>query len=94
MSLHNNAAERAIRDLVVDRRRVRFPNWRAARNFAILRTFVATYEKNGISAYQATIRMARDPTWSIFTDGIPPPIFGGGAAPKDEQAASAEPDPA
>ena len=93
MPLHNNAAERAIRDLVVDRRRVRFPNWRAARNFSILRTFAATCEKNGISAYRATIRMARDSTRSIFADGIPPPIFGGGAAPKDEQAASAEPDP-
>ena len=95
MPASNNDTERSVRDLLaVDRRRVIFPNWRAARNFAILRTFAATCEKNGISAYQATIRMARDPTWSIFTDGIPPPIFGGGAAPKDEQAVSAEPDPA
>ncbi len=95
MPLHNNAAERAIRDLAVavDRRRAIFPNRRAARNFAILRTFAATCVKNGITAYQATIRMARDPTRRIFTNGIPPPVFGGGAAPKDEQAASAEPDP-
>ena len=92
MPLHNNGTERTIRDmLVVDRRRVRFPDWRGARNFSILRTFAATCEKNGISAYQATIRMARDPIWDIFTDGIPPPIFRGGAAPRDERAASAEP---
>ena len=60
--LHNNYTARTIRDqLVVDRRRVRFPCWRGARNFSILRTFATIYEKNGISAYQATIRMARDP---------------------------------
>ena len=76
---------------MVDRRRVRLPNWRTAHNFAILRTFAATCEKNGISAYQAAIRMARDPTWDIFTDGIPTLISGGGAAPTDERAASAEP---
>ncbi len=70
MPASNNDTERSIRYLlVVDRRRVIFPDWRAARNFATLRTFAATCEKNGISAYQATIRMARDPTWSIFTDG-------------------------
>ena len=92
MSLENNGTERTIRDkLVIDRRRVRFPNWRAARNFAILRTFAATCEKNNLSAYQATIMMTLDPTWDIFTDGIPPPISGGGAAPTDERAASAEP---
>ena len=73
MPLHNNDTERTIRDLlVVDRRRVRFPSWRAARNFSILRTFAATCEKNGTFAYQTTIRMARDPAWDIFTDGIPP----------------------
>ena len=73
MPASNNDTERSVRDLLaVDRRRVRFPNWRAARNFAILRTFAATCEKNGITAYQATIRMARDPTWSIFTDGNTP----------------------
>ena len=93
MPLHNNGAELTIRDsVVVERRRVRFPDWRAARNFSVLRTFAATCEKNGLSAYQATIRMAQDPFWGIFTDGIPPPVFGGGAAPADKRAASAEPD--
>ncbi len=63
MSYYNNYTERSVHDLLaVDRRRVIFPNWRAARNFTILRTFAATCEKNGISAYQATIRMACDPT--------------------------------
>ena len=92
----SNDTERSIRDLVaVDPRMVRFPDWRAARNFAILRTFAATCEKNGISAYRATIRMARDPTWSIFTDGnTPAHLRGKRGATKDEQAASAEPDPA
>ena len=92
MPLHNNDTERSIRDLlVVDRRRVRFPDWRGARNFSTLRTFAATCERNGISAYQATTMMARDPAWDIFTDGIPPPISRGGVAPGDERAASAEP---
>ncbi len=73
MPYSNNDTERSVHDLlVVDRRRVIFPNWRAARNFSILRTFAATCEKNGISAYQATIPMARDPTRSIFTDGNTP----------------------
>ncbi len=36
----------------------------------LLRTFAATCEKNGISAYQATARMAQDPAWDIFTDGV------------------------
>ena len=93
MPLHNNGTERTIRDmLVVDRRRIRFPDWRAARNFSVLRTFAATCEKNGMSAYQATARMAQDPTWDIFTDGIPPPILScGGATPADDRAASAAP---
>ena len=74
MPANNNDTERSVRDLavVVDRRRVRFPNWRAARNFAILRTFAVTCEKNGMSAYRAAIRMARDPIWSIFPDGNTP----------------------
>ena len=92
MSLENNGTERTIRDkLVIDRRRAIFPNWRAARNFSILRTFAATCEKNGISAYQAHQQDGARPPRDIFTDGIPPPISGGGAAPTDERAASAEP---
>ena len=92
MVLENNGTEWTMRDkLVIDRRRVRFPNWRAARNFAILRTFAATCEKNGISAYQAHQQDGARPPRDIFTDGIPPPISGGGAAPTDERAASAEP---
>ena len=90
MSLH---MEQTIRDrVVVERRSVRFTNWRAARNFSVLGTFAATCEKNGMSAYQATIRMVQDPSWDIFTDGIPPPVFGGGATPADDRAASAAPD--
>ena len=93
MPLNDNPTELTIRDrVVVERRRVRFPDRRAARNFSVLRTFAATCEKNGISAYQATVRMAQDPFWDIFTDGIPPPVLGGGAAPADKRAASAEPD--
>ena len=93
MPLHSNGTERTIRDmLVVDRRRVRFPDWRAARNFSVLRTFAATCEKNGISAYQATVRMVQDHAWDIFTDGISPPIhFCGGATPAYDRAASAAP---
>ena len=90
MSLH---MEQTIRDrVVVERRSVRFTNWRAARNFSVLGTFAATCEKNGMSAYQATIRMVQDPSWDIFTDGIPPPVFGGGATPADDRAVSAAPD--
>ena len=77
MPLHNNYTERIIRDMIVKmRRRVTFPCMKGANNFAIMRTFAATCWKNGISVYDATILMAKDPTWNIFNHAIPPPIFG------------------
>ena len=59
------------------RNRVAFPDMKGANNFAIMRTFAATCWKNGISVYEATILMAKDPTWNIFNHTVPPPIFGG-----------------
>ena len=77
MPLHNNGTERTIRDkVVVDRRRVRYPDMKGARNFSVMRTVSATCEKNGVRVHHATIMMAKDPTWDIFHSGIPPPIFG------------------
>ena len=58
----NNDTERSVRDLAVNRCRVRFPNWRAVRSFSILRMFAATCKKNRISVCPATIRMVHDPT--------------------------------
>ena len=79
---HTNGVERTIRSRVAVIRKANgpFPNRKAARNYSVLQTFAATCEKNGISAYDATLAMARDPDWSIFTAGIPPPILGGTAA--------------
>ena len=77
MPLH--ITERTIWDmLIVDCKKVRFPDWGGAHNFFILRTFAAACE-NDIS-YQAAILTAQDSTWDIFTSAIPPPIFGRGAA--------------
>ena len=82
MPPHTNGVERTIRSRVAVIRKANgpFPNRKAARNHSVLQTFAATCEKNGISAYDATLAMARDPNWSIFTAGIPPPILGGTAA--------------
>ena len=81
MTFHNNGVEGTIRDCVVpDRRRGRFLNERAAYNHSIIRSFAATCRKNGISPYRATLMMAEDTRWSIFSSGIPPPIFGRGAS--------------
>ena len=76
--LHTNNVERIIRTHVVARNRRPkgpFPNWRAAYKFSILQTFAATCAKNGISVYAATIQMAKNHTWDMFTSGIPPPII-------------------
>ena len=79
--LHNNDTERIFRDgFVMDRKCNPFPNWTAARNFSANRSFALTCEKNGISAYHAAMRMAQDPSWDVFTSGIPPPIMRGAAA--------------
>ena len=37
------------------------PNWRAARNFSMIQTFVATCRKNGISPYHAVLKRWNDP---------------------------------
>ena len=81
MPLHNNDTELIIRRYVIAGRRSKgpFPNWRAAYN-SILQSFAATCEKNGITSYRATLEMAKDPSWDIFTSGVPPPILAGGAA--------------
>ena len=75
--LHNNATEQDILYNVITggRKKGPFPNWKAAQNFFVLKTFVATCKKNGISVYDATMRMARDSNWDIFTDCVPPPIM-------------------
>ena len=80
MPLHTNGVENSIRhNIVAPYRRGKgpFPNWTAARNFSIQQTFAATCRKNGVSVYDATVQMARDPDWNIFTRGIPPPIMPG-----------------
>ena len=77
MPLQNNDTEQSILQCIaVDRRRVIFPDMKGAYNFSVMKTFSATCKKNGIGVYRATIMMAKDPTWTIFNSGIPPPIFG------------------
>ena len=75
--LHNNATEQTILHNVITggRKKGPFPNWKAARNFSVNKTFAATCKKNGISVYDAIIRMSRDRNWDIFTDCVPPPII-------------------
>ena len=85
LAFQNNGTEGIIRDdIVVDRRRYRFPNEKAAKNFAIIRSFSATCRKNGISPYEALKETGNDMRFDIFNVGIPPPIFGGGASECDE----------
>ena len=79
MPPHTNGIEQTIRRRVAVIRKANgpFPNWKAAQNYSVLQTFSATCEKNGISAYGATLAMAGDPDWGVFTAGIPPPILKG-----------------
>ena len=77
MPLQNNGTEQDILECIaVDRRRIIFPDMKGAYNFSVMKTFSATCKKNGIGVYRATIMMAKDPTWTVFNRGIPPPIFG------------------
>ena len=77
MPLHNNDIKRDIRDKIVpDRNRSRLPDMKGVYHFAVMRTIVATCQKNDISLYQYTMMMAKDPTYDIFNHAIPPPIFG------------------
>ena len=77
MPLHNNGTELSVRDnVVVDRRRIVFPDMKGAYNFSVMRTVSATCRKNGVGIYRATVMLAGDPGWDIFNSGIPPPIFG------------------
>lgn len=77
MPLHNNGTELSVRDnVVVDRRRIVFPDMKGAYNFSVMRTVSATCRKNGVGICRATMMMAADPRWDVFNSGIPPPIFG------------------
>lgn len=77
MDLHNNGLEQTIRDrVVVDRRRVAYPDMKGAYNFSVMRTVSATCRKNGVGICRATAMLAEDPGWDIFNSGIPPPVFG------------------
>ena len=92
LALHNNVTEQTIRDKVIPpRRRSSFPNWKAADNFSILRTFSATCKKNGASVRDTILAMANDPSWGLFTLGIPPPILRPGDAQAPDPMLSAMP---
>ena len=74
---HNNGPEQVIRWHVVRPRHVfgSLPNWRAARNHAVIQTLAATCRRNGTSPYRAILNGARDPNWDVFSSAVPPPIF-------------------